>query len=62
MDGLDNKKDRIYEMVLRITYKDKSSTIQELREKDNSVSIHHRNIKKFATEFYKVLHDFLHPF
>ena len=62
MDGLDDKKDRIHEKALRMTYKDKSSTIQELWEKDNSVSIHHRNIQKLATEFYKVLHDFLHPF
>ena len=42
--GLNNKINRIHERALRITYKDKSSTFQELLEKDNSVSIHHRNI------------------
>ena len=36
--GLNNKINRIHERALRITYKDKSSTFQELLEKDNSVS------------------------
>ena len=56
--GLNNKINRIHERALRITYKDKSSTFQELLEKDNSVSIHHRNVQKLATEIYKVLHGF----
>ena len=59
--GLNNKINRIHERALRITYKDKSSTIQELLEKDNSVSIHHRNIQKLAIEIYKVLHGFSPP-
>ena len=46
--GLNNKINRIHERALRITYKDKPSTFQELLEKDNSVSIHHRNIQKLA--------------
>ena len=48
--GLNNKINRIHERALRITYKDKSSTFQELLEKGNSVSIHHRNIQKLAIE------------
>ena len=59
--GLNNKINRIHERALRITYKDKSSTFQELLEKDNSVSIHHRNMQKLATEIYKVLHGFSAP-
>ena len=59
--GLNNKINRIHERALRITYKDKSSTFQELLEKDNSVSIHHRNIQKLAIEIYKVLHGFSPP-
>ena len=51
----------MHERALRITYKDKSSTFQELLEKDNSISIHHRNVKKFAIEIYKVLHGFSPP-
>ena len=58
---LNNKMSRIHEKALRITYKDKSSTFQELLEKDNSVSIHHRNVQKLAIEIYKVLHGFSPP-
>ena len=39
--------------VLRITY-DKSSSFQDLQRKDNSVSIHHRNIRALTTEIFKV--------
>ena len=56
--GRNNKINCIHERALRITYKDKSSTFQELLEKDNSVSIHHRNVLKLAIEIYKVLHSF----
>ena len=59
--GLNNKINRIHERALRITYKDKSSTFQELLEKDSSVSIHHQNIQKLAIEIYKVLHEFPPP-
>ena len=37
--GLNSKINRIHERALRITHKDKSSTFQELLEKDNSVLI-----------------------
>ena len=56
--GLNSKINRIHERALRITYNDKSSTFQELLDKDNSVSIHHRNIRVLATEIYKVLHEY----
>ena len=55
LDELNNK------AALRITYKDKFSAFQELLEKDNYVSIHHRNIQKLAMEIYKVLHGFSPP-
>ena len=48
--SLNNKINRIHERALRITYNDKSSSFQNLLEKDNSVTIHHRNIKILATE------------
>ena len=43
--SLNNKINRIQERALRITYNDKSSSFENLLEKDNSVTIHHRNNK-----------------
>ena len=53
--GLNNKINRIHERPLRITYNDKSSSYGELLTKDRSVTIHHRNIRALAIEFYKVM-------
>ena len=41
---LNNKINSIHERALRITYQDHISTFQELLNKDNSISIHHRNL------------------
>ena len=51
---LNNKINSIHERALRITYVDNVSSFQELLEKDNSVSIHHKNIQVFATEMFKI--------
>ena len=51
----------MHERALRITYKDKSLTFQELLEKGNSVSIYHRNVQKLAIEIYKIMHGFPPP-
>ena len=48
-----NKIDAIHERALRITYQDYISIFQELLNKDNSVSIHQRNLKVLATEMFK---------
>ena len=53
--SLNNKINRIHERALRITYNDKSSNFPELLDKDNSVTIHHRNIRTLAIETYKFL-------
>ena len=53
--SLNNKINRIHKRLLRITYNDKSSSFQNLLEKDNSVTIHDKNIKILATETYKFL-------
>ena len=42
---------------LRITYQDHISTFQELVNKDNSVSVHHRNLQALATEMFKIHGD-----
>ena len=50
---LNNKINSTHERDLRITYQDNTSTFQELLNKDNSVSIHHRNLQVLATEMFK---------
>ena len=52
--GINNKINRIHERALRITYNNNSSSFQDLL--DNSVTIHHRNIRTLAIETFKVLH------
>ena len=55
--ALNNKINSIHERALRITYNDSKSTFEELLRKDNSVSIHHRNLQVLATEMYKIKND-----
>ena len=59
--SFNNKITRIHERALGITYNDKSSSFQNLLQKDNSVTIHHSNIKILATETYKFLQGFSPP-
>ena len=51
---LSNKINSIDERVLRITYQDNTSTFQELLNRNNSVSIHHRNLKVLAMKMFKI--------
>ena len=51
---LNNKINCIHEKALRITYQDNMPTFQELLSKDNSVSIHHRNLQVLAMEMFKI--------
>ena len=51
---LNNKINSIHDRALRITYQDHKSTFQELLNKDDSVSIHHRNFQVLATEMFKI--------
>ena len=39
-----NKIKHLHEQCLRLIYNDKKSSYENLLEKDNSVSIHHKNI------------------
>ena len=52
--SLNNKIDRLHERSLRIVYSDKTSDFSELLEKDGSVSIHYQNIRRLATEMFKI--------
>ena len=49
-----SKINSIHERGLRIIYQDSTSTFQEVLNKDNSVSIHHRNLQVLATEMFKI--------
>ena len=48
---------RLHEQSLRIIYNDKNSTLEELREKANSVIIYKRNLRFFAIEMFQVIKD-----
>ena len=56
--NLNNRINHLYERPLRIVYNDYESSFQELLELDNSVSIHHRNIRLLEIELFKVKNGF----
>ena len=50
---LNNKINRLHQRCLRVTYNDVLSSFEELLERDNSVSVHNRNVQCLAIELYK---------
>ena len=52
---INNKINRLHERALRIVYSDFKSSFEGLLMKDNSFSIHERNIQSLAIEIYKFL-------
>ena len=48
--ALNNKINRLHGQCLRIIYNEQTSTLKELLEKNNAVSIHYRNIQALAIE------------
>ena len=55
--NMNNRINRIHERSLRIVYNDFISTFSDLLQKDNSVSIHYRNIQLLCIEIFKVRHQ-----
>ena len=50
-----NKKiNHLHERALRIVCKNYTSSFENLLKRDNSVTIHHRNIQPLAIELFKV--------
>ena len=49
-----HKINKFHERSLRILYKDDISSFNELIQKDNSVTVHTRNIQLLAVEMYKI--------
>ena len=58
--SLNNRINKLQERALRIVYNDTLSTFTELLDKDNSVTIHDRNLRVLVTEVYKVI-NYLSP-
>ena len=54
---LNNRIDKIHERALRAVYNDHRSSFDELLLRDNSVTIHVRNLQALAIEIYKVVND-----
>ena len=59
---IDNKINKIQERALRIAYRDITSQFKELLKKDNSVSIHQRNLQLLMIEIYKTKNRLDPPF
>ena len=54
---LNNRINSIHLRALRIVYQDKKSSFEELLQKDNSVSVHMKNLQYLATDIFKVKND-----
>ena len=52
---LNNRINKIQERALRIVYDNRNSTFEELLRKDDSVTIHTRNIQALAIELFKIV-------
>ena len=51
---LNNRINNLHERALRLVYQDVASSFEQLLKRDNSFSIHDRNLQKLAIEMYKV--------
>ena len=49
-----NKINHLHEKCLCLIYNDKKSSFEDLLGKDGFVSLHHRNLRTFAIELFKV--------
>ena len=56
--SLNNKINSIHERALRIIYQDHVSTFQEMFDKGNSVSRHHKTLQILGTEMFKIHRSF----
>ena len=52
--ALNNKINKLHERALRLVYRDRNLTFEQMLEKDGSFTVHQRNLQKLAIEMYKV--------
>ena len=52
--GVNNSINHLHKRPLLIIYKDNNSSFKDLLKKDNSFTVHHRNIQSLAKELFKV--------
>ena len=52
--SLNSKNNRLHERCLRMIYNDKQSNFEDLLVRDNSVSLHYRNIQSLVIKMYMV--------
>ena len=55
--GLNQRINKLHERTLRVVYKNSKLTFEQLLEKDESFTIHEKNLQKLAIEMYKVKHN-----
>ena len=60
--SMDRRINHLHERALRLVYNDYVSSFEELLEKDGSVKLHHRCIRKVAIIMFKVRRNLCPPF
>ena len=53
---MNNRINKLHERALRTVYKDENLTFEQLLQKDDSFTIHERNLQKLAVLMYQVKH------
>ena len=51
--SMNNRINAIHERALRLVYDDNESSFEQLLRRDNSFTIHEKNLQRLATEIYK---------
>ena len=57
--SLNNRINHLHERALRLVYKNYTASFEELLSKDNSFTVHHKNLQKLAIEMFKVKNNIL---